>query len=112
MTPAMRRELADVAAGITKLETESAGLDTRVAQLEQALQESRAGVTPGAEASGEVPRAAFAAEADAALAAARARRQAIAAGLETLRMQLLRFKGGLGGADDVRRALREASRPD
>lgn len=110
MTPAMRKELGDVAVGITKLESESAGLDARVAQLEQALQEARAGVTPGAEAAGEVPRAAFAAEADAALTAAKARRQAIATSLEAVRMQLLRISGGLGSADDVRRALGEAIR--
>ena len=80
LEPAVRRGLRDVAAGIAKLTEESDALDTRVAQLELALQESRTGVTPGTETAGEELRSTFVAEAEAALAATRQRRQSIAAG--------------------------------
>jgi hypothetical protein len=69
-------------------------------------------VTPGAEETGEASRSAFATEAEAALSTARSRRQATVGSLEILRLQLLRFKGGLGVAEDVQRALREAARSD
>ena len=112
LAPRLKRALGGVSAGIATLEAEALQLDARISRLEVALQEARAGVTPGAETTGEASRSSFAAEAEAALVAARSRRLAIASGLELLRLQLLRFSGGLGVADDVKRALREAAPSD
>ncbi len=109
LEPGVRRRLREVGAGIARLEAESAELGARVTQLELTLQEARSGVTPGTETTGEASRSAFATEAEAALAGARARQQAIASGLESLRMQLLRYKSGLGTAEEVQRSLRDVS---
>jgi hypothetical protein len=110
LEPALKRRLNGVASGLSTLDAEATQLDARISRLEVSLQEARAGVTPGSETTGEELRSAFATEAELALAAARLRRQRIASGLETVRLQVLRYKGGLAGADEVQRALREVMR--
>jgi eukaryotic-like serine/threonine-protein kinase len=102
--PARRRKLGNVASALTRLEAEAAATEEQVTRLEVALQEARRSVTPGTE-DDDGARAAFIGEADAALAAAIGRRQEIARRLESIRIELLRFKSGLGNGERLAQIL-------
>ena len=100
---AQRRTLGGVRDSIGRLEREDKALEGRIDRLEQTLRDARTGVTPGADAAAALE--AMTDEVNDALAAARAQRTAIATALERARLQLLRYKGGLGTAEEVRAAL-------
>lgn len=100
---AQRRAIGGVRDGIAQLERDDKVLEGRIDSLEGTLREARAGVTPGADAAAALE--SVTSEVSQALATARAQRTAIATSLERVRLQLLRYKGGLGTAEEVRAAL-------
>jgi serine/threonine-protein kinase len=102
--PARRRRLGDVGPALTRLEDEASAIDEQAARLDLALQEARRSVTPGAEDS-DGARASFIADAEAALASAAERRKQVAGQLESIRIELLRVKSGLGDGSRLAQLL-------
>ncbi len=100
----LRRGLGSAEMAIRRLEAEASALAQREAELDGALAEAT-NTGGGAGDSAASERRSLVNELSEARRAAGTRREAIAAALERVRLQLLRLKSGLGNSADVSREL-------
>jgi hypothetical protein len=102
-----RRELRDAKPRIERLEHSLRSLADRERELERALADAGT-ATPGSDVALHARRGELVSGLSAARDETIVRRERLASALETVRLQLLRLKSGLGGADDVSAELRAA----
>ncbi len=94
----MRAALPELPAVLSRLEQQARVVRARIEQLEQSLADTEAAASPGAAAA---HRASLTADLTAARNAARARLGETVAALETIRLDLLRLRAGVGTVDRI-----------
>jgi hypothetical protein len=94
----MRAALPELPAVLSKLEQQARAVRARIEQLEQSIADAESGPSPGSAAAHRVS---LTADLTAARDAARARLGETVAALETIRLDLLRLRAGVGTVDRI-----------